>query len=1034
MEQFLEYQEIFENHLDGALFFETDSLRILYCNFSFYNALGYTKDELKEKTIDSIVDGKVIQLMSKLSVKENSKVFPLDKIQYRHKDGRFITKNIKAKVLKTKNKDFILFRHSESFFQLEREANLHLTKVLDHTPIMVVSLDSKFNFIYVNKAYAETGKYPQSFFLGKNHFDLYPDEENQKIFQRVVDTGESFFVEAKPFEYPDQPERGKTFWNWSLIPVKNSEGEVENLIFTLEEVTEKIRAKKIIEEARNLELENLRKLRAAHFETMQRQFAIDQHAIVAITNLAGIITYANERFCELSKYSREELIGKNHRIINSGLHPKSFFTEMYSTLKQGNVWKGEIRNRAKDGGYYWVATTIAPLKNEKGNIYQYFAIRTDITKRKQVEESLKLHEIELTLQNLELRETQAEVDIARARYFDLYNMAPVGYCTITSTGIIIDANFAAIKLFGKSLLNLPLAEFILKEDWDIHCTHQHRLMKTGIQQSYELRMLQKDGKCFWVNLIAIINDSNDIQTVRIAFFDISERKQAEDALRLSESRMQAILDNTFESIFFIDSNKNIIFCNQIAQTRTLATFGKYIMPDDSIDEIFINQDRENFDLNFNKALAGTRILVDKPFPANGTEYWFELQYAPVRNEKYQIIGVLFTARDINESKYVLEELKLSELRFHTIFDQAPMGIALVEAVTENFLQVNPFFCKILGYESEEILYRNFAEIMHPENIQQSLVNLHSLAEKNDEISFENKFIKKDGSIAWMNLTCVPLFEKTMEHGFHLLIANDITESKKANETLKKYMIELEQLNQTKDKFFSIIAHDLRNPFAGIIGLAELLEIKLSGDSHEQALLELKYTQMILEGSKSAFNLLENLLVWARSQKGEIKIRPRNIHFHVLVSHTISVIRTNAHKKNIFIELNISQDDIIYADESLVSTILRNLLTNAIKFTDKNGKITLSSLVKEGYLEVSVMDTGTGIEPKNLDKIFRIDSKISKHGTDNEKGTGLGLILCKEFVDKQGGCIWVESTPSVGSTFTFTLPLKVDSIDNVKLLN
>lgn len=1032
MEQFLEYQEIFENHPDGALFFETDSLKIVHCNFSFNNFLGYTRDELKKKTIDAIVDENVSRLIPKLSIEENSKLLPLFKIQYRHKDGRMISKSIKTKFFK--DKDFILFRHSESVLQLEREDNQHLTKVLDHTPIMVVSLDSKFNFIYVNQAYAETGKYPKSFFLGKNHFDLYPDEENRKIFQRVVDTGESFFVYAKPFEYPDQPERGKTFWNWSLIPVKNSAGEVENLIFTLEEVTGKIKAEKIIEEARNLELENLRKLRAAHFETMQRQFAIDQHAIVAITNLAGTITYANERFCELSKYSREELIGKNHRIINSGLHPKSFFTEMYSTLKQGNVWKGEIRNRARDGGYYWVATTIAPLKNEKGIIYQYFAIRTDITKRKQVEESLKLHEIELTLQNQELRKTQVDVDIARARYFDLYNMAPVGYCTVTSTGIIIDANFAAIKLFGKSLFNLPLARFILREDWEIHYTHQHRLMKTGIQQSYELRMLQKDGKFFWVNLIAIISDTNDIQTVRIAFFDISERKQAEDALRLSESRMQAILDNTFESIFFIDSNKNIIFCNQIAQTRTLATFGKYIMPGDSIDEVFINQDRENFDLNFNKALAGTRTLVDKPFPANGTEYWFELQYAPVRNEKYQIIGVLFTARDINESKYVLEELKLSELRFHTIFDQAPMGIALVESVTENLLQVNPFFCKILGYESEEILYRNFMEIINPENIQQSSVILHSLAEKNGEVSFENKFIKRDGSIVWMNLTCVPLFEKTMEHGFHLLIAKDITESKKANETLKKYMIELEQLNQTKDKFFSIIAHDLRNPFAGIIGLSELLEMKLSEDNHEKAQIELKYTQMILEGSKSAFNLLENLLVWARSQKGEITISPRNIHFHSIASNTISVIRTNAHKKNIFIELNVSQDDIIYADESLVSTILRNLLTNAIKFTDKNGKITLSSMVKEGYLEISVTYTGTGIEPKNLEKIFRIDSKISKSGTENEKGTGLGLILCKEFVEKQGGSIWVESTPSAGSTFTFTLPLKVDSIDNVKLLN
>jgi two-component system sensor histidine kinase/response regulator len=133
----------------------------------------------------------------------------------------------------------------------------------------------------------------------------------------------------------------------------------------------------------------MKKIRAVNNELFERQFAIDQHAIVAITNLAGIITYANEKFCNISGYSKEELIGKNHRIINSGYHPKEFFTEMYASIKKGITWHGEIRNRSKNGNYYWVATTISPLKNSEGKVEKYFAIRTDITKRKSVEETYK---------------------------------------------------------------------------------------------------------------------------------------------------------------------------------------------------------------------------------------------------------------------------------------------------------------------------------------------------------------------------------------------------------------------------------------------------------------------------------------------------------------------------------------------------------------------------------------------------------------------------------------------------------------------
>lgn len=248
------------------------------------------------------------------------------------------------------------------------------------------------------------------------------------------------------------------------------------------------------------------------------------------------------------------------------------------------------------------------------------------------------------------------------------------------------------------------------------------------------------------------------------------------------------------------------------------------------------------------------------------------------------------------------------------------------------------------------------------------------------------------------------------------------EIKISREKIRESNEQLKNLNATKDKFFSIIAHDLRNPFIGIIGLSENMQKILSNEKREGMDKFLKYTQIINTSSKSAATLLENLLEWARSQTGEIIIKQKSISINDLFVKNIQIVTVMAEKKNIIIENKLFENETVFADELLVNTILRNLLTNAIKFTQASGKISLSTQKKKEFLEIYITDTGVGIDPKNIDKIFRIDSKFSNLGTEKENGTGLGLILCKEFVEKQSGTIWVESELGKGSTVTFTLPL------------
>jgi len=225
------------------------------------------------------------------------------------------------------------------------------------------------------------------------------------------------------------------------------------------------------------------------------------------------------------------------------------------------------------------------------------------------------------------------------------------------------------------------------------------------------------------------------------------------------------------------------------------------------------------------------------------------------------------------------------------------------------------------------------------------------------------------------------------------------------------------LNSTKDRFFSIIAHDLRNPFHTVKGFSEILLNDLEKLEPEKIK---KYIQFIFNSSTNGSNLLENLLQWSRSQTGSIPFNPAKLNLFELTEEIIKLLEANAHKKNIKIEQLIEPEIVVFADQNMLMTVFRNLISNAIKFTGENGKITLQSHIQDQQIEVSITDSGIGIPCEIIPKLFRIDTNITTKGTSNETGTGLGLILCKEFIEKHKGKIWVESNQNEGSSFKFTL--------------
>ena len=249
------------------------------------------------------------------------------------------------------------------------------------------------------------------------------------------------------------------------------------------------------------------------------------------------------------------------------------------------------------------------------------------------------------------------------------------------------------------------------------------------------------------------------------------------------------------------------------------------------------------------------------------------------------------------------------------------------------------------------------------------------------------------------------------------------ELKSQAENLEKTNLKLEELNKTKDKFFSIIAHDLRSPFNSIFGFSELLQQKKDELPAEK---RNTFIDAIHTSSKRIYSLLENLLQWSRMQADRIKFDPQEFPVIIVVNDVLELLRENAVSKNIKFEKKISNDLTVYADIDMVNTILRNILSNSIKFTPPGGSIKLNAKKKDDSLHISISDNGIGIPEQEIPKLFRIDESISTKGTEGESGTGLGLVLCKDFVEKNGGQIWIESKEGEGTTTHFTLMRKKKS--------
>lgn len=401
------------------------------------------------------------------------------------------------------------------------------------------------------------------------------------------------------------------------------------------------------------------------------------------------------------------------------------------------------------------------------------------------------------------------------------------------------------------------------------------------------------------------------------------------------------------------------------------------------------------------------------------DIFLSVYMTPIAGSSNQVSTLIINAEDVTISRSAERMIQKSEEKYRMLVEYSLQAMMIIQGGTIIF--ANSKFEELIQYPLDDLINKGrkwLKLVIHPDDLRKSMKDVRdALQGKVDSSKNEYRIIRKDGKVRWIEALSSVVNYKDQRSV--LIVAIDITDRKEAESFLIASGEKLKQANAMKDKFFSIVAHDLKNPFNAIMGFSNLLfEAYDSIDDSQRK----TYIKNICQSSESTFKLLQNLLDWSRTQTGNIEYNPQEIDLNTIAVENITVMQSSAAAKKIKVNINIPSGLHAYADENMIKTVVRNLLSNAIKFTSRGGVVEISAIKQQNEIILAVTDNGIGVDPENLPRLFRIDDQYKSRGTDDEAGTGLGLILCKELVEKNKGRIWVESDPQKGSKFSFTLPV------------
>lgn len=545
--------------------------------------------------------------------------------------------------------------------------------------------------------------------------------------------------------------------------------------------------------------------------------------------------------------------------------------------------------------------------------------------------------------------------------------------------------------------------------------YKDRLEGKNPPGKYVFRLLKKDQKSRTiVDMTVSIADFDGTSITVGVLKDITEEIKSQRKIEKSEKMLRNLVENQGEGVVIVDDNEVFTFANpaveQILEVDPGSLVGMHIS--DFIPEKDMPlMEKRTLDRKSGKAETYEQeVNVGK-----GKKKYLLITSTPWTDDKNNYTGAFSIVRDITERKIAEIALKESEEKYKAALRQSVDNIYILDIETKKVVEANDSLARLLGYSVHEMLgMKVYDFVAHSK--QDIDDNIDTLSKTEKIARKDRKYRKKNGEIVPVEVSGTIV--KYSGGKALLVLSRDMTERIRAENKLKESENRLKELNATKDKFFSIIAHDLKNPLAAFKDATKTLKENLDMLTDEDIR---EFIDFIYETSNLLYSMLENLLHWSRTQTGRITFDPQEVDLPYLIRNTVDLHKMNAANKNIDVRIYADDELRVLADVNMLNLILRNLINNAIKFTPAGGNIEVSAVENSpGMISVSVADDGVGMNGDAIDKLFRIDKHYSTEGTQGERGAGLGLPLCKEFVEKNGGEISVESELGKGSKFTFTL--------------
>jgi len=877
-------------------------------------------------------------------------------------------------------------------------------QIIDSIKEGYFEVDLKGTFTFFNKSVCKLTGYSREKLLGLNYKYITDEENRKKVFEgfnTVYRTGEPL----ADFEYQFKNKNGEKIIGETSVYLKcDSKGNKIGFYGLFRDITkrkeEEERFKQDLEQLLNLRTQELRESEEEYRNLLEN---LDVGFYSA--TLDGQMLNHNRVHNIILGYDPSENL-KNKDVRAFWQYPEQRDDYLKLILKNGIAKNYICYALTKDGKKIVVELNSYLIRNENGKPSRIDGTFSDVTEKFNLERKLKESE---------------------EKYRNLVENAQEGVWAVDENDNTIFANLKICEMLGYTrdeIMGISLHLFL--EDPMIELINSYRERREkGLKDTYELEFIKKDGTILStsINAAPILNENGEFKGSFAFINDITNSKIAEQKLKKSEEKYRALFENSPNMIVLLNLEGKIIDLNPIILNFYGFEKEDFLNRSFKVLNIFPPENLPKLIELFKKLIAKEDIepIELEFYDKNGSITWVNLQASLVEIENEAYIQAI--VQDINERKRAELKLKESEERYRNLIETVPFSIALIDRQGK-IVYCNPAIEKLLGYNQDELIGHEFKNLpaINPDYIPITLKRFQKVLKGEILPPLEIELYNKDGSLIWIRYqtSLVKLGNETLMQA----VINDITEQKKADLLIEEEIIKLKELDQIRKDLISRVSHELKTPLVSICGAAELLLDSFIAEFKDDTK---ELIEMIDKGGKRLKYLVDNLVDITRIEYKKFELEKYTSDISHLVRDCVREIMYLINKRELNLELELQDGLVLEIDKIRIEQVILNLLSNAIKNTPPKGKITVKSLNKNNYIEISITDTGIGLTKEEMGKLFTRFGKIERYGNGLEyidiQGTGLGLYISKEIIDLHEGQIWAESEGrDKGSNFKIKLPI------------